>query len=164
MPRKCREWVAGEFGSVHLISRTAGNAIWFDRRETEYLKSLLHRFAAGFFIHIHTYCIMNNHFHILATCRDEEAEKASPQELLQRYQSIYGKNARPPEGSRDKDNILIPDEDCGIERLRRRLGSISRFVQEFKQTFSFLQLSFIGNFKVHVGTCHRFQITPSYSG
>ena len=31
---------------------------------------------------------------------------------------------------------MIPDDDGGVERLRRRLGSISCFIQELKQTFS----------------------------
>ncbi|HLP59626.1 MAG TPA: hypothetical protein VK186_12380, partial [Candidatus Deferrimicrobium sp.] len=41
-----------------------------------------------------------------------------------------------PEGSYQSNGDIIPDVDGGIERLRNRLGSVSRFVQELKQTFS----------------------------
>jgi hypothetical protein len=65
-----------------------------------------------------------------------EAKNASDEELLRRYRHMYGKNADPPVGSYETDGSIIPDEDGGKERLRTRLGSISRFVQELKQTFS----------------------------
>ena len=134
MPRKPRESISAEYGSMHIISRTAGNAVWFDNREKEYIKNLLLRFAQSFYVHIHSYCIMSNHFHILLSDRTNDAKLATPEELLTRYQKIYGKNSFPPEGSINKDGSMTPDEDGGILRLRNRLGSISRFIQEFKQS------------------------------
>lgn len=47
-----------------------------------------------------------------------------------------GNRQTPPVGSFQVDGSIIPDGDDGVERLRERLGSISRFVQELKQTFS----------------------------
>ena len=79
---------------------------------------------------------MSNHFHILATGLEKEARSASKEELFRRYRLIYGQEADPPVGTCDTSGQLIPDADEGVERLRRRLGSISRFVQELKQTFS----------------------------
>ncbi|MCP5049556.1 MAG: hypothetical protein GY940_20470 [bacterium] len=79
---------------------------------------------------------MGNHFHILATGLELEAEKATKEELFQRYRLIYPKDPLPPEGYFESDGSFIPDADGGVERLRQRLGSISRFVQELKQTFS----------------------------
>jgi hypothetical protein len=78
----------------------------------------------------------HEHFHILATGLEKEARSASKEELFRRYRLIYGQDAEPPAGSYDTSGQLIPDADEGMERLRRRLGSISRFVQELKQTFS----------------------------
>ncbi len=49
---------------------------------------------------------------------------------------LFDKDREPPPGSYEWDGTLVPDEDGGIERLRRRLGSLSRFVQELKQTSS----------------------------
>lgn len=136
MGRRRRQWVSQDRGSFHIISRTAGGHILFHKQEKEYFMDLLERLASGFFVKIHTFAIMGNHFHILATGLEREAQAASEEELLHRYRSIYGKDADPPVGSYDPDGTLHPDPDGGTERLRRRLGSISRFVQELKQTFS----------------------------
>jgi hypothetical protein len=81
---------------------------------------------------------MSNHFHILVTGLEKEAANASKEELLQRYHLIYGDDAEPPAGTYDSSGQLIPDADGGVERLRRRLGSISRFVQELKQDLYFI--------------------------
>ena len=136
MPRTKRNWISEKVGSVHIISRSAGCDIWFNNDEKEYFMHLLERFASGFFVNIHAFCIMSTHFHILATGLDLEAKRADEKELLRRYQLVFGKNAVPPHGSYQSIGSIIPDEDGGVERLRQRLGSISRFVQELKQTFT----------------------------
>ena len=139
MARAKRHWVSQLVGSFHIISRVAGGAgsdFILHEKEKEYFLQLLERFASGFFVQVHSFCIMSNHFHILATGLELEAKKASKQELLRRYQLLYPKESEPPPGSYDPNGQIIPDEDGGIERLRERLGSISRFVQELKQTFS----------------------------
>jgi putative transposase len=136
MPRSNRRWISQQAGSFHIISRIAGGGILLHHEEKEYFLKLLERLSAGFFVQIHSFCIMGNHFHILATGLEQEGEKASKEELEKRYRLIYGKGARPPVGSYDVSGNLVPDADGGVERLRSRLGSVSRFVQELKQTFS----------------------------
>ena len=139
MGRDKRNWVSQQVGSFHIISRVAGGAggdfILHDQ-EKEYFLKLLEHFASGFFVNVHAFVIMSNHFHILATGMELEAKKASKQELLRRYKLIYPKESEPPPGRYEPNGEIIWDEDGGIERLRERLGSISRFVQELKQTFS----------------------------
>lgn len=136
MPRKNRSWTSQLTGSFHIISRVSGGELLFNNEEKEYFLKLLERFASGFFVDILSFTFMSNHFHILANGLELDAKKASLGELKRRYQLIYGENLEYPAGSFDTDGTLIPDEDGGIERLRIRLGSISRFVQELKQTFS----------------------------
>jgi len=136
MARSKRQWVSQDVGSFHIISRVAGGELLFTENDKEFFLRLLERFAAGFFVEIHAFCIMSNHFHILATGMEKEARRASKEELLRRYRLIFGKDAEPPAGTYDSSYQLIPDADGGEERLRRRLGSISRFVQELKKTFS----------------------------
>ena len=136
MPRSSRSWTSELSGSFHVISRIAGRELLLGDKEKEYFLLLMEKFARGFFVDIHAFCIMSNHFHILATGREQKAEMASGQELLRRYQKIYGRAEQPPPGVYDGDGTIIPDKDDGIERLRRRLGSISRFTQELKQSFS----------------------------
>ena len=136
MPRTKRHWVSQQCGSFHIISRLADSNTRFNIEEKDYFLSLIERLASGFFIRIHAFCIMGNHFHILATGMELEAQKASDDDLLRRYKLIFGKNAEPPQGSYQSNGDIIPDADGGMERLRNRLGSVSRFVQELKQAFS----------------------------
>jgi len=118
------------------VSHLTGNDTRLNDGEKEYFMGLMEKFASGFFVDIHAFAIMSNHFHILATGLESDAKKASPEELKERYRQMYGKNAEPPEGVYSSNGTLIPDEDGGIARLRARLGDISRFVQELKQGFS----------------------------
>lgn len=136
MPRSKRQWISQQVGSFHIISRTSGAQLMLNDEEKEHFLKLLERFAAGFFVQIHAFAVMGNHFHILATGLELEAKKASRESLIDRYRRMYGKTADPPGGSYDDNGDLVPDADGGTERLRDRLGSVSRFVQELKQTFS----------------------------
>ncbi len=62
MPRTKRHWVSQKAGSFHIISRTTGQDILLHDEEKEYFFKLLERFASGFFVAIHAFCIMGNHF------------------------------------------------------------------------------------------------------
>ena len=136
MPRTKRTLISQDEGSYHIISRSNKKHILFDEVEKEYLFNLISIFASGFFVQIHAFCIMGSHFHILATGLDQEAQKASKEELYRRYRLMFGEKAKPPTGSAKTYGYFQADEDGGVERLRNRLGSISRFVQELKQNFS----------------------------
>jgi len=136
MPRNRRQWISQSCGAFHITSKLTGNATLLTYDEKEYFLRQLERLAKGFFIKIHSFCIMDNHFHILATGMELDANQASKEELLHRYKLIFGKDSEPPPGYYDNSGQMIPDKDGGIERLRERLGSVSRFVQELKQTFS----------------------------
>ncbi len=135
MPRASRHRTHQKYGCYHIISRVAGGNTWFSDEEKEYFLKLLERFSKCFFVDIHSFCIMGNHFHILATELKEESLIASKDDLLDRYRLGFGETAQIPQGTW-VDGILEADEDFGVERLRERLGSISRFVQELKQTFT----------------------------
>lgn len=136
MPRTARTHLSSDQGSIHIISRINRGNARFDDIEKETLFNLITLFASGFFVRIHAYCIMGTHFHILASSLDRQAQEATKEELFHRYHLMYGMKAVPPAGSWLSDGRFQADEDGGVERLRRRLGSVSRFVQELKQTFS----------------------------
>lgn len=137
MPRTKRQLVSQNTGSYHLISRVAGGELLFNQADKECFLKLLERMAKGFFVQVHAFAIMSNHFHILATCMEQEAKNASREELLKRYRLLYPNMPGPPEGTYGSNGELeSPDEDGGTQRLRNRLGSISRFMQELKQSFS----------------------------
>ena len=137
MARRKRVWVSQDSGAgYHIVSRVVGGQLLFGDQEKEYFLKLLEVFAQGFFVDIHGFTIMGNHVHILATGREADAKFAAAEELIRRYRLVYGKDAEYPIGKTESDGTVWPDEDGGIERLRNRLASISRFVQELKQTFS----------------------------
>jgi REP-associated tyrosine transposase len=136
MPRPKRHWTSQNSGSVHIISRVVGKQFLIGKKEKEYFLQLLERLSSGFFVQIHAFVIMSNHFHILATGMEKDAIVASEEELFRRYKIICPKTPGPPQGTYNSCGEFIPDEDGGIMRLRKRLGSISCFVQTLKQTFS----------------------------
>jgi len=136
MSRLKRQWVSQEAGSFHIISRVVGDTFLLGSKEKEHFVKLIQRFSQGYFVRVHAYCIMDNHFHMLVTGMELDAQQATKDDLLKRYKLMYGKNAEPPEGRYSGNGEIIPDKDGGIERLRNRLASVSRFVQELKQGFS----------------------------
>ncbi len=135
MARKRRQWISQTAGSFHIISRTTGGDILLHDDEKEYFLELLECFSAGYFVAIHSFAILGNHFHVQATGLNLEAEKATAEELIRRYHLMFGNDKEPPTGS-SSSGVFVPDPDGGIERLRNRLGSMSRFVQELKQNFT----------------------------
>jgi hypothetical protein len=78
MGRSKRPWVSQLVGSFHIISRVAGGTgsdFILQYQEKEYFLKLLERFASGFFVKVHAFAIMSNHFHILATGMELKAKQ-----------------------------------------------------------------------------------------
>ncbi|HLP58404.1 MAG TPA: hypothetical protein VK186_06225, partial [Candidatus Deferrimicrobium sp.] len=99
MCRHMRQIISADDGSIHLISRVVGGAFLLKDVEKTYFLNLLELLSGVFYVDIHSYCIMGNHFHIHASLKSTEAENASKEELLARYEKLQGKGALPPEGS-----------------------------------------------------------------
>ena len=136
MPRSKRAKISRDAGLMHISSRVAGGGLLFGDREKEYFLRLLERFAGGFYLKIHRFAIMSNHFHLLVSEGSQDAACASKESLFDRYHLLYGRESEPPIGRQEADGSFVPDADGGVERLRRRLGSVSSFVQELKQQYS----------------------------
>jgi REP element-mobilizing transposase RayT len=137
MGRDYRWFIDREHSSYHIISRVSRGEFLLDDEGKEYFMNLMFKLAKAYYVDITSFAIMSNHFHILLSNRKDEVAKATKDELFSRYKKAYGDNAEPPEGSFIKRSFEIDyDEDGGVERLRQRLGSVSRFVQELKQGFT----------------------------
>jgi len=135
MCRQPRPLVSQNKGSYHISSSLVFGLKLKKKDKRKFLKFLI-RFSKGFFVQIHAFAIMDGSVCILATCLDEDAKEATKEELWRRYFLMYPGNQEPPIGTYNSLGELILDEDGGTERLRNRLGSISRFIQELKQMFS----------------------------
>ena len=123
MPRIPRIFVKGPEAAYHVISRTALDGFVLGPQEKDYLLSLIRWLSSVFFVEVFGFCIMGNHFHLL--CRMLPHENFSDDEVLSRVKRYYG------EEHEIKD--LSPEK---LLYWRKRLGDLSRYVQEIKQRFS----------------------------
>jgi REP element-mobilizing transposase RayT len=120
------------------MSRTVNGEAFFDSREKEVLRKMLHQVADFSGVEVLTFCLMNNHFHLLV--RVPPAEGVSDEELLRRYRVLYPKPTT-------YETALIEvitkelmaggsDAEAIRARLLARMGDVSAFMKTLKQRFS----------------------------
>jgi hypothetical protein len=129
----------------HVMSRTCGGDVFFDDVEKEALRRVIWRMAEFCGLKIVTYCLMGNHFHLLAEVPHRES-------WLQRFEGPHG-DAKLLEHLRilySRTYVgLLRDEisdlrQCGLESLaqqkleaiKKRFCDLSLFVKEVKERFS----------------------------
>ena len=66
MPRIARMLVKGEPAVYHVMTRTALDVHVLGDVEKDYLFKLIQKLSAIYFTELLGYCIMGNHFHLLA--------------------------------------------------------------------------------------------------
>jgi REP element-mobilizing transposase RayT len=110
----------------------------FDNHEKEVLRKMIHQIADFSGVDVLTYCLMNNHFHILV--RVPLTESVPDRELMRRYQVLYPKPTQFQTASIDlmarelKNNG--PEAKLIREKLLARMGDVSAFMKTLKQRFS----------------------------
>ena len=107
--------------AYHIISRTALDGYVLGDGEKEHLLGLIRWLSTIFFVDVHGFCIMGNHFHLL--CSMESAAKFGHGEVAARVRSYYG-----------RDDLELGEAE--LERWREKLSDLSRYVQEIKQRFA----------------------------
>ncbi|MDB6004542.1 MAG: hypothetical protein JWR15_1529 [Prosthecobacter sp.] len=129
----------------HVMSRTCGGEVLFDEVEKEALRRVIWRMAEFSGIKVVTYCVMKNHFHLLA-------EVPHRQTWLQRFEGVDGE-AKLFEHLRTLYSRaylgLLHDEladlrargmtalaEQRVEALKKRFCDLSLFVKEVKERFS----------------------------
>ncbi len=150
-----RSWSGGRFrilgkGALesycyHVMSRTCGGEVFFDDVEKEALRRVIWRMAEFSGIKVVTYCIMGNHFHLLAEVPHRET-------WMQRFEGADGE-------ARLFDHLrtlysraylgLLRDEladfrargmavlaEQRLEALKKRFCDLSLFMKEVKERFS----------------------------
>ncbi len=129
----------GGYGVYHCMSRTVHGGMLLGDREKEVFRRMLWRVAEFSGVRVYTYCLMDNHFHVLLEV-DREAEACSDAELIRRYRILYHeKSAYRPMGWRQLQE-LFERGDAEAERwrawLRRRMGDVSEFMRTLKLRYS----------------------------
>ncbi|MCC5838734.1 MAG: transposase, partial [Opitutales bacterium] len=122
------------------MSRTCGQEFLLGAVEKERMRDLIGRVAAFCGVELLTYCILDNHFHLLVEVPGEVGE-LSDAELIRRAGFLYGGKVRPGQPL----TLLMVEgalAEGGATRaymrdlLLRRMGSLPMFVKVLKQRFS----------------------------
>lgn len=129
----------------HAMSRTCGGAVHWDSLEKEALRRILRRLAEFSGIRVLTYCIMKNHFHVLAEVPQAQTwllqfEGLEGEErLLEHLRILYSKGyvealrvelaqwRRVGQGQRAASRIAA---------IKKRFCDLPHFIKEVKERFS----------------------------
>ncbi len=138
-----------ETGLYHVMSRTAAGQKVFGEADKEAFRVLMWRMAKFSGVEVLTYCVMDNHFHLLlripqrekfvARFDCDEPEGAGEERLLEHLRLLYSKayldmlrreilELREQGKEREVQSLL--------GRYKRRFCDLSLFVKELKERFS----------------------------
>ena len=129
----------------HVMSRTCGGEIFFDEVEKEALRRVIWRMAEFCGVKVVTYCLMGNHFHLLAELPHRETwlqRFDGPQgeaKLLEHLRILYcrtyvGLLRDELADLRQRGlEVLVQQK---LEAIKRRFCDLSLFVKEIKERFS----------------------------
>lgn len=129
----------------HVMSRTCGGDVFFDDVEKEALRRVIWRMAEFCGIKVVTYCLMGNHFHLLAEVphRDTWLQRFDgPQgeaKLLEHLRILYSKTYVGLLRDELSDLRLRGLESLAqqnLEAIKKRFCDLSLFVKEVKERFS----------------------------
>ncbi len=129
----------------HLMSRTCGGETFLDEVEREALVKLIGKMARFCGVEVLTYCVMGNHFHLLARVADKDAwlERFAgvrgESALLAHLATFYSRSFMQALRAQLAADREVGDEKAAQERLERftkRLCDVSVFMKEVKERFS----------------------------
>jgi len=129
----------------HVMSRTCGGEVFFDDVEKEALRRVIWRLAEFCGIKVLTYCLMGNHFHLLAEVphRDTWLQRFEGQQgeakLLEHLRILYSHayvGLLRDELSDLRQRGMAALADQRIAALKKRFCDLSLFVKEVKERFS----------------------------
>ena len=134
-----------EGASYHVMSRTAGGERLFGDTEKEALRRLLWRMARFAGLEIHTYAVMDNHFHILARVPSHDGFVArfagtdGEERLLEHLRLLYSRAyiaALRAELADLRKRGMPEQAEALIAGYLRRFCNLPVFVKELKERFS----------------------------
>jgi hypothetical protein len=129
----------------HLMSRTCGGEVWFDDTEKEALARLILKMSRFCGVEVLTYCVMGNHFHVLARVPDKERwlrqfeGPGGEEALLKHLGRFYSRAFLEALRGQLAEDRRRGDEAAAVGRLqafRDRLCDVSAFMKELKTRFT----------------------------
>jgi hypothetical protein len=150
-----RSWSGGRFRVLgkgplesycyHVMSRTCGGEVFFDDVEKEALRRVIWRMAEFCGIKVLTYCLMGNHFHLLAEVPQRQIwlqRFEGPQgeaKLLEHLSILYSRAyvglLRDELADLRARGMAVLAEQR-LAALKKRFCDLSLFVKEVKERFS----------------------------
>ncbi len=121
MARIPRMVVKGEEVIYHIISRTALDGFVLGDVEKEHLLKLIKWLSSVYFTEVFGFCIMGNHFHMLAKMKN--SDNHSDEEVWEKLKLYY----------QDEKREIF---DGQIPYFREKLSDLSEYIKEIKQRFS----------------------------
>jgi len=130
MARPKRLKVDNEVGFYHLLSRTVGKEFYFGDVEKEKLLEIIKYYSNYYFVKVTGLCLMSNHFHLLIKSEPEniytnEEVKQRILKYVDKYKPLY-----------TEGEVSCIDENERIKKYRDKMGNISEYMRDIKQTFS----------------------------
>lgn len=123
----------GEKAVYHCISRIVQGNWLLENVEKEAFRRHLWKVAEFCGIEILTYCLMNNHFHVLIRIPDKANRDPSDLELLRRVRILYGPDSDKT-GQIEMQFSLGPSTAKRMrQRLLGRMHDVSMFMKQLKQ-------------------------------
>ncbi|MBT5927311.1 MAG: hypothetical protein HOH33_11890 [Verrucomicrobia bacterium] len=137
--RKPRKFVLLGTGTrhFHAMSRIVNRDFVIGIEEKEFFRKTLRKLEAFSGVHILTYCVMSNHFHLLVEI--PERTTLSDEEVCQRMSTLYSKMAV----NEFRENLIKARRDGDLafadllrKRLTCRMNDLSMFMKDLKQRFT----------------------------
>ena len=125
----------------HVMSRTTGGDFLFGAEEKEALRKIMWRMANFCGVKLLTYCVMDNHFHMLVRVPSQQA-------FLRRFEDRVGEEPGAGE-ERLLDHLSILYSKSYVQHMREEIAwmrengmeeDVAKFLQKYKNRFCDLSL------------------------
>ena len=149
----------GQEYAYHVMSRTAGGEFLFEAEEKEGLKRLIWKMAKFCGVKVLTYCVMDNHFHILVRVKDKQRfckkfyvdkldangevaakQKEAAEDYLLKHLSLLYSKSFIANLKREISYMRDLGQEAEIEELldqfRDRFCDLSLYMKEVKERFT----------------------------
>jgi putative transposase len=137
--RHLRTFLRAEGDHFHVVSRIVGRQFFLGDAEKAFFHGLMRRLEKVAGVQVLTYCLMDNHVHLLLHTEEIDGDSISDAELVRRIRGLYSKAAARElewqlEHWREKNNAN--QVKFWRERYLQRLGNLSEFMRVLKGSFS----------------------------